>query len=238
MTKLSLKSSARLGSKNAKFSNKTTDHLRGIEFFSGSGVLADHFEDNGICMFSTDHLQRRETRIHDLISDFLKFEYWRYSPDHFNFLFFGFPCTTFSKASGGFHFNRAGYSKTSSGAISELMIFRMFEIINYFKSAVFYIENPSGAIINNRIFKAKFTYHLAYIYTLSQGCYGAKTQKQTNIFTNSRCLLLCKISYRPRSLYSKTILSNMSTYKRSVYPVDFCSLILNNFLNNFKLCQI
>ena len=110
----------------------------------------------------------------------------------------------------------------------------MFEIIDYLKPKVFYIENPSGGLCNNHYFNIHFKQYQAYIYRLSLGAFGFKTQKMTDIFTNSLIPILHSPVTRQNGRYSKVKFDNLTLRQRQSYPLPFCEMIVENCLLNFN----
>jgi hypothetical protein len=208
--------------------------LKGIEFFAGKQLLTETFINNNVSCQSLDFIQIRKSRKLDFQIDFLDFDYQAHYPGFFDFLYFGLPCTTFSKASGGKHFKNGIEPLTDMALTSIKMIDRMFEIIEYLKPKVFYIENPSGGLCNNHYFNIHFKQYQAYIYRLSLGAFGFATQKMTDIFTNSQIPILHSPVTRQNGRYSKVKFDNLTLRQRQSYPLPFCEMIVENCLLNFN----
>lgn len=204
----------------------------GIEFFSGSAKLTSFFVENNVNIISTDHVQLRKSRSHDVLIDFMNFDYKKYNPGHINFLYFGFPCTAFSKASGGKHFSKDWKCKTHLAHISELMIIRMFEIINYFKHAVFYIENPAGRLVSNPLMKFFISDCAAHIYRFDMSIFSFPTKKQTDLITNSNVPFLTNPVHRVNGKYQKKAFDNLTLKQRQMYTEQYCTFIFENFISN------
>ena len=115
-----------------------------------------------------------------------------------------------------------------------LMFLKMAEIIKYFSNAVFYIENPSGAICSKNFFKKWCFDNGLYIYTISQLSFGYPTQKKTNIITNSKALIISPDTYRSKGRFQKVKLENLSLKKRQAYTECYAEFIINNFLNSIN----
>jgi hypothetical protein len=210
--------------------------MNGIEFFAGTSGIKKALQVTGLNMVSLDFVQLRGEMPIDLLMDFLDFEYQAYNPNHFNFLYFGFPCTTFSKASGGKHFIKSNTPVTSAAHTSILMMQKMFDIINYFDAAIYYIENPAGGLCNNELFKSLLRSSHGLKYRVFMGAFGFPTSKQTDIFTNSTALILSECRYRSNGRYSKQKFDNLTLKKRQKYPVHYCEMIALNFLLNIPPC--
>jgi len=206
--------------------------MRFIEFFAGNQALTTIFEEKGFESFSLDIIQVRGARKIDFLVDFMHWDYKTFEKDYFDVIWFGFPCTTFSKASGGKHFLRNAYPLTDTAKASIIMLHRMFDIINWFHSAVFYIENPAGGLVNNIHFREIFDTYQAYIYRLDQSTFGYYTQKPTDIFTNSNIPFLHCPHYRVKGKRQKIKFDNLSLVKRQAYTSAFASFICNNALQH------
>lgn len=207
--------------------------MKVIEFFCGKQLMTETFLNNGFDAISLDNHQVRGSRKLDLHIDFLEFNYLAYNKDFFDVLYFGFPCTPFSKASGGKHFYKGFCPKTSTALTSLELMKKMFEIINYFDKAIFYIENPSGGLCNNFYFKDYFSKCAAYIYRIHLGNYGFVTSKQTDIFTNSKVPILSNPLHRINGRHHKQKFDNLTLRQRQSYPLEFCNLIVENAKANF-----
>lgn len=205
--------------------------LKGLEFFAGTQKITKEFNRLGGDCKSLDFVQLKNEREIDYLCDFLDFDYQAYKANEIDFLFFGFPCNTFSKASGGLHFEKECFKSIESVA-AYLMLLKMYDIIKYFSNAVFYIENPSGALCSKKFFIEYAHSNNWFIYTLSQSSFGYPTQKKTNIVTNSKALFLFPVTHRLKGRYNKEKLDNFSLKKRQSYPSSLATFVIENFLNN------
>ena len=204
-----------------------------IEFFAGTQKITKAFNNKlGGCK-SLDFVQLKNERKIDFLMDFLEFDYQACNPAQIKFLYFGFPCNTFSIASGGLHWEKDKF-KTMESVAAYLMFLRMAEIINYFSKAVFYIENPSGAICSKEFFKNWCKESGFYIYTISQLSFGYPTQKKTNIITNSKALIVSPNTYKSKGRYQKVKLENLSLKNRQAYTEAYADFIIDNFLNSIN----
>jgi hypothetical protein len=209
-----------------------TKYMRFIEFFAGKQALTTIFESNGYECFSLDNNQVSGARKIDFLVNFMNWDYKSYDKNYFNIIWFGFPCTTFSKASGGKHFLRHAYPLTDEAKNSIIMLKRMFEIINWFDTAIFYIENPAGGMINNIHFLQYFDKNQAFIFRLDQSTFGYYTQKPTDIFTNSKIPFLSCPHYRVKGKRQKIKFDNLSLVNRQAYTVEFARFIFENAIKN------
>jgi site-specific DNA-cytosine methylase len=160
-----------------------------------------------------------------ITQDFLEFDYEQFKPGHFDFILVGFPCTTFSKASGGLHFEN-NIPKTVKAHNSILMITRLHEILNYFK-CYWIIENPTSALFSNKYFLDTFLVTSLNLIRCHQFLYGHITAKQTDLLTNKNVLWLDNRIYRVNGKIAKRKFSNLSIKQKQSYPNEFCNKILD-----------
>ena len=78
--------------------------MRILNLFSGYNVLTDISRLRGHEVITVDIKNYKNCSRQNHLIDFLDFDYKQYSRQTFNFIMIGFPCNTFSRASGGFHF--------------------------------------------------------------------------------------------------------------------------------------
>ena len=110
----------------------------------------------------------------------------------------------------------------------------MSEIINYFSNAVFFIENPSGAICSRKFFKEWCLENNLFVYTFSQKIFGTITDKKTNLITNSTDLMMFEKKYRVKGKITSVPLANLTLKKRQGYTVEYANFIIEHFFNNSK----
>lgn len=203
-----------------------------IEFFAGSQSLSNIFRYQGHNVTSLDFVQVKGSPELDLKMDFMDFDYKSYSPGHFDILYFGQPCTCFSKASGGLHFSKIWEPRSHAAKASILMLERTFEIINYFKNATFYIENPAGRLYDFPAMQVFVKLNKILVYRLDLGAFGFATKKQTDIFTNSKIPFLFNPVHRVNGKYQIQKFDNLSKVNRQKYPIAFCEMIVANAVLN------
>lgn len=199
-----------------------------IEFFSGSSSLSDYFERNGSISITLDNRQVRQCREVDYKANFLEFDYKVLSIYKPTVLYFGLPCTAWSKASGGVHFDRNYTALTSTATDSILMLAKVFEIISFFPQAVWYIENPAGRLFNSPYMQGYFKVLKFFVYRFDMAVFGFPTKKQTDLFTNSTVPLLYCPTHRVNGRYQSNKFSNLSLKQRQKYPSAFCRFIFEN----------
>lgn len=199
-----------------------------IEFFSGSGSLANHIENRNIQVISTDRHNLKNCRKHNVICDFLEFDYKAIQGSEVKFLYFGFPCTTFSKASGGFHFTKDWIPKTKQAKNVIILMRRMFEIIRYFDNAIWYIENPAGRFVSHPIVKEFIKLNKAHIYRFDMCIFNFPTKKQTDLVTNSYIPFMTNPVHRVNGKYQSIKFDNLTLKQRQQYTFEYCEFIYEN----------
>ncbi len=207
--------------------------MKALEFSAGTAQITEQFLLKGVDCECLDNHQLRNSRRIDYLMDFLEFDYKSIHPDTYNFLFFGVPCTAFSKASGGKHFTKDFARLTARSEEAVLIVNRVFEIIRHFKNAVWYIENPAGGLY-------RYLAHIGiigsihmHVYRIDQLVFGFPTKKQTDIFTNSSVPILVSPVFRVNGKYQKQKFDNLTLKQRQAYTSSFCAMIVDNALLNF-----
>lgn len=206
--------------------------MKVLDLFSGSQSLALLLRAKGFQVTTVDIVQYKDLpRItHHL--DIFDFDERQYPPDHFDFLYIGLPCDTFSKASGGYHFKNNITPITLQAHTSILLIGRVYEILKYFNFPPFLLENPQGGLRNNFFFKNHCYFSKVLTYSTSLQMFGFPTQKKTDLFTNLDFPLFFPTSYRVNGRYAKKSLDNMTKRARSTYPMPFCEKIYEIILTS------
>ena len=112
--------------------------MRLLELFSGTGSIGRAFEARGWEVISLDILPGAT-----ITSNILDWEYEKYPRDHFNFIWASPPCTEYSIAR-----TRARRPRDFEGA--DAIVRRSLEIIEFFKPALWLIENPQTGYLKTR----------------------------------------------------------------------------------------
>jgi site-specific DNA-cytosine methylase len=150
--------------------------MRMLELFSGTGNMARAFKDHGYRTLTVDLSQEA-----DLMTDVLTLtreqivECLGGDPD---VVWASPPCTGFSVASIGAHWNPDGTPKTATARLGIAILHRTIEIIRWFPNAAWFIENPRGMM---RRMPAVQGFRRDTI-TFCQ--YGEKRMKPTDVWTN------------------------------------------------------
>ena len=152
------------------------------------------------------------------------------------------PCTYFSVASIGKHWNE-DHTPKSKEAIQGLKILnKTLEIINFYPNSIFYIENPRGKM--RRIIKGIDRTTITYC------SYGDKRMKPTDVWSNNIYDMFNLNGWKPKE---KCFNNNKSchheeaprgsatgtqglknNYERSKLPKELCIEIIEATLNKLK----
>ena len=145
-----------------------------LELFAGSRSFSKVAEEFGLKTFCVDIKPFDKI---DYVVNILEFDYKKipFKPD---VIWASPPCTYFSVASIGHHWNKDNTPKTKEAVLGCKIIIKTLEIINYLQPDYFFIENPRGKLrkleFMNKIPRATVTY-----------CqYGDTRMKPTDIWTN------------------------------------------------------
>jgi len=116
--------------------------MKVLELFAGSRSFSKVAEQMGMETFTTDYKQFDKI---DYVVDILEFDINKvpFKPD---IIWASPPCTTFSIASCSTHWTKDKKPKTENCLKGIQMVKKTLEIINFFKSKYWYIENPRGLL--------------------------------------------------------------------------------------------
>lgn len=145
------------------------------------------------------------------------------------------PCTTFSVASIGHHWQggaRAYIPKTEDAVVGKAIAMKTVEIIRHFNPRFFFIENPRG-LLRKMDFMQDMKRH-----TVTYCQYGDSRMKPTDIWTNSEAWTprpMCKNGApcheaAPRGARTGTQ-GQSGAYDRSKIPGPLCDEILKSCLH-------
>ena len=210
--------------------------MKVLELFAGScsfSNVAKEFGhetftvDNGLDLKTVDHYAKI-----DLVKDILKLDTDEipFIPD---IIWASPPCTTFSIASCGHHWNAPDKSgnripKTEAAEIGLLLLEKTIWLMNELQPKYYFIENPRGLMR-----KMGAVEHLNR-HTVTYCQYGDKRMKPTDIWTN--------LDWKPREMCkngqpchesaprgSRTGTQGLkNNYERSKVPYELCKEILEN----------
>ena len=155
-----------------------------IELFSGSKSFSNVRKEFGDQTFTVDYIEKFNN---DLTIDILKLKCTQL-PDYEDVLWASPPCTTFSVASIGTHWEGGKNSyepKTEACKIGLAILEKTIKIISIRKPKYYYIENPRGVMrkVIDKLFKK---YSLTPVrHTIWYCQYGDIRGKPTDIWTNN-----------------------------------------------------
>ncbi|QDP59978.1 MAG: putative DNA (cytosine-5)-methyltransferase [Prokaryotic dsDNA virus sp.] len=153
-----------------------------LELFAGSRSFSKAAEELGYNTFSTDIKKFKNI---DLVIDILeldlhnlKKELFKKGIDKIDCVWASPPCTYFSVASIGHHWNKNHTPKTKEAVLGCKIVIKTLEIIEFLQPDFFFIENPRG-----KLRKLKFMQKIPRA-TVTYCQYGDKRMKPTDIWTN------------------------------------------------------
>lgn len=201
-----------------------------LELFAGSRSFSKVAEELGHKTFCVDIKPFDKI---DYVVNILEIDYKKipFKPD---FIWASPPCTYFSVASIGKHWNKNHTPKTLEAIVGCQIVRKTLEIIDFFKPDYYFIENPRGKL-------RKLEFMQNYERTTVTYCqYGDKRMKPTDIWSNHLFSLL-----KPNGWKSKPICKNgdschvsaprgsqtgtqglKGNYERSKVPYQLCKEIL------------
>ena len=199
-----------------------------LELFAGSRSFSKAAEKLGIETYTTDHKQFNRI---DYVCNILDFDI-NNIPFKPTVIWASPPCTYFSVASIGHHWNKDNTPKTEQAALGVKIVQKTIDIIKDLDPKYFFIENPRGKLRKLDVIK-----HLDKT-TVTYCQYGDTRMKPTDIWTNAltrwKPRPMCKNGMpchekAPRG--SKTGTQGLkNNYERSIVPEQLCMEILNSII--------
>jgi len=201
-----------------------------LELFAGSRSIGNVAESLGYKVFSSDINAFDKI---DYVIDILNFDCNKvpFIPD---VIWASPPCTSFSVASIGHHWNVDNTPKTKNAILGVEIVKKTIEIIDYYKkfnnNLIYFVENPRG-----KLKKLEITRYFDIRYSVTYCKYGDKRMKPTDIWTNTMKWYprpMCRNGSKchesaPRG--SKTGTQGIiGAYERSKIPFELCYEILNS----------
>ena len=156
------------------------DSIKVLELFSGTGSIRKVCKSLGWKTISLDIVENVEHKV-----DILDFDYKQYPEDYFDIVWASPPCTEYSKA-------KTRGVRDIEGANN--IVLRTLEIIDYFSSTWWFIENPQTGKLKDQ----PFMYELPFV-DCDYCMYGKPYRKRTRIWTN-RTLNLMKCNKKCGSM--------------------------------------
>ena len=199
-----------------------------LELFAGSRSIGKAAEQLGFEVYSSDINAFKDI---NYVSDILQFDVSKvpFIPD---VIWASPPCTFFSVASIGKHWNIDNTPKTENAKLGVTIVQKTIEIIKYFKelnaNIIYFVENPRG-----KLRKLPVANYFDKMHTVTYCQYGDKRMKPTDIWTNSE-------NWKPREMCkngdnchvsaprgSQTGTQGMANaYEKSKIPEELCKEIL------------
>jgi len=148
--------------------------MKTLELFAGSRSFSKIAKSLGHKVYTTDN---QDFKSIDQVCDIFDFDINKipYKPD---IIWASPPCTSFSVASIGHHWNLDNTPKTDKAELGMAIVKKTIEIINYLKPKYWFIENPRG-----KLRKLDFMQNLPRK-TVTYCSYGDMRMKPTDIWTN------------------------------------------------------
>jgi len=159
-----------------------------LELFAGSRSVGKVAEELGYDVFSVDINNFNNI---DYVIDILNFDYDEvpFIPD---IIWASPPCTYFSVASIGHHWNKNHTPKTKEVVLGCEIVLKTISIIKHYKPKYFYIENPRGKL-------RKLNFMKEFDRTTVWYCrYGDRAAKPTDIWSNHIYSLFNSNGWQPR----------------------------------------
>tara|TARA_R110001606_G_scaffold366826_2_gene522119 strand:+ start:181 stop:792 length:612 start_codon:yes stop_codon:yes gene_type:complete len=146
-----------------------------LELFAGSRSFSKVAESLGHKIYTTDN---QDFEAIDQVCDIFDFDINKipYKPD---IIWASPPCTAFSVASIGHHWNQDHTPKTEKAVLGVEIVKKTKEIIEKLNPKYYFIENPRGKLRKLSIVKS-----FPYQKTITYCSYGDMRMKPTDIWTN------------------------------------------------------
>lgn len=149
--------------------------MKVLELFAGSCSFSNVAKELGHETFTTDIKQFGKI---DYVCDIMDFDI-RQIPFVPDIVWASPPCTTFSIASVGHHWNKDRTPKTKEAMLGFKIITYTQLIINHIKPKYWYLENPRGMLRKLGLIDSNWRKEVCYCQ------YGDKRMKPTDIWTNN-----------------------------------------------------
>jgi len=207
-----------------------------LELFAGSRSFSKVAEELGHKTFAVDINDFDNI---DYITDILDFDCFKipFKPD---LIWASPPCTYFSVASIGHHWNKDHTPKTKEAELGVKIVNKTIEIIEMFQPDYFFIENPRGKLRKLGLFDG-----IAERTTVTYCQYGDTRMKPTDIWTNNLQSVFNPNGWKPKPICKNGDPCHVSAprgsqtgtqgikgnYERSKIPKELCLEILKTINN-------
>lgn len=213
-----------------------------LELFAGSRSIGKIAEELNFEVFSSDINNFKNI---NYVTDILNFETSKV-PFIPNVIWASPPCTFFSVASIGKHWNKNNTPKTDSAKLGVEIVNKTLQIINFYlelnPNLIWFIENPTGKLRKLEVIKGNFDRA-----TITYCSYGDIRMKPTDIWSNNIYNPLFNIKgWKPKNrCYPNNICHHIKAprgsttgtqgikgaYERSKIPKQLCIDILKSCIN-------
>jgi len=207
-----------------------------LELFSGTKSIGKVFEKNGCNVISVD-LDSKFNPTHNV--DILEFDYKQYPQDYFTYIHSSPPCVLFSQNQLAWYGRKKRHNISGEMVLwskkhhkeciklSDRLVQKTLEIINYFRPQYFTIENPN----HNNWCNIKYRPYMVDIpYILVDYCmYDYPSRKPTIIFNNFG-LELKKCDKSHKHIMWRDC--SAKKYDRYVIPQKLCETIHYNIIKS------
>ena len=155
-----------------------------LELFSGTRSIGKCCDKLGWESYSVDLMSSDA----DFKGDIMDFDYKQFNRDEFDIVWASPPCTNYSKLQDCWLGRmRKGEIYTKEIQEKEMndddkLVLRAIEIINYFNTEYWFIENPASSKMKDRLFMKDFNFYLVDYCMYSDWGY----RKRTRIWTNKK----------------------------------------------------
>ena len=208
--------------------------MKVLELFAGSRSFSKVAEKMGMTTFTSDYKSFDKI---DYVCDVLDFDVKKipFKPD---IIWASPPCTYFSVASIGHHWNKDHTPKTEQAKLGVKIVQKTLDIISFLKPDYFFIENPRGKLRKLDVIKNIEKTTVCYCK------YGEDRMKPTDIWTNNIKSILNPDGWLPREMCfngnknchhqpaprgSQTGTQGIKgNYLRSIVPYQLCKEILES----------
>ena len=208
--------------------------MKVLELFAGSRSFSKVAEQMGMQTFTTDY---KDFSNINYVCNILEFNVNKvpFKPD---IIWASPPCTYFSVASIGHHWNKDNTPKTKEAINGIKIVTKTLDIIKFLKPDFYFIENPRGKLRKLDVVKGIPKTTICYCQ------YGEDRMKPTDIWTNNLFDVFNSNGWQPRKMCfngnknchhqpaprgSKTGTQGIKgNYLRSIVPEELCKEILNS----------
>jgi hypothetical protein len=208
--------------------------MKVLELFAGSRSFSKVAEQMGMQTFTTDY---KDFSNINYVCNILEFNVNKvpFKPD---IIWASPPCTYFSVASIGHHWNKDNTPKTKEAVLGVKIVQKTLDIIKFLKPDFYFIENPRGKLRKLDVVKGIPKTTICYCQ------YGEDRMKPTDIWTNNLFDVFNSNGWQPRKMCfngnkncnhqpaprgSKTGTQGIKgNYLRSIVPEELCKEILNS----------